>query len=77
MGDQMMPSTIPLTKLLIQGLAEYLQFSFSFERAFSPFPLPPSRSAEDLSVLIKSKFPQLSSAVDRSPLCLNRLKRGL
>lgn len=47
-----------LTKLLIQGLTEYLQFCF-FQRGKEPFPpflLPPSVSTEDLSALIKSEF---------------------
>lgn len=61
-----------LTKLFIQGLTEYLQLSF-----FLPFLLPPSLSTDNLSALIKSEFSQLSSAVNLTPLCLNRLERGL
>lgn len=66
-----------LTKLFIQGLTEYLQFFSKRKELFSPFPFPPPLSTEDPSALIKSEFSELSYAMNLSPLCLNRLKRGL
>lgn len=68
-----------LTKLFFQGLTEYLQLSFfqGGKELFLPFLLPPPLSTEDLSALIKTEFSQHSSAVNLSPLRLNRLKRGL
>ena len=62
-----------LTKLLIQPLSEYSYFFQKGRELFHPCPFTPT-STEDLSALIKSEFSQLHSAVNLSPLCLNRLK---